>query len=421
MGLDSADNPVLGFRSTSEDFPTTPGAYDRTYNDHAPGHGDVVVAKLDNTLSTLLASTFIGGALWDEARSLHVDSDDTVLVGGNTVNSSSFGAIYPTTAGAYSTCSNTLAGHDAFVSRLSVDFSTLIASTCIGPDPTNELIVGIKTTADGSVVVIGRTGSSVFPVTVGAFDTTFNGGTEDAFVAKFDSGLTTLAASTYLGGNVWEYPHALMIDPAGMIHVTGGTRSTDFPTTVDGYDTSHDGLRNGFHVQLAPDLDGLEYGTFIGGSVEDSAAAAFLIGPDLYLHGWSRSADFPTSPGAYDENHNGGKDGYITRLGPLAACPDADGDSVCDADDNCPDAANPGQENVDGDTTGDVCDPCPIDANDTNPDGDDYCDADTVGGYEPCNTFPPDAFCLDNCPGAANNQLDTDDDGEGDVCDVDDD
>jgi hypothetical protein len=35
---------------------------------------------------------------------------------------------------------------------------------------------------------------------------------------------------------------------------------------------------------------------------------------------------------------------------------DGDGDLVCDANDNCPAAANPGQEDLDGDDTGDVCD-----------------------------------------------------------------
>jgi hypothetical protein len=310
IDVDSSDNAVLGFRSTSSDFPTTPGAYDTTYNDYAPGHGDVVVAKLDGSLSTLMASTFIGGALWDEARVLHVAPDDTVLVGGDTQNSTSYGAHYPTTPGAYSTCSNHAFSREVFVSRLSSDLSTLMASTCIGRYGVNDLLYGVSTTPGGSVLLIGRTDATDFPTTAGAYDTSHNGGS-DAFVAILDGSLSTLTASTFLGGSGGETPVGLLIDPMGRIHVAGSTGSADFPITPDGFDTVLNGTSDGFHVRFDPNLENLLYGTFIGGSVEDSAAAPFLIGGQLYVHGWSRSADFPTSPGAYDESHNGEADGIV--------------------------------------------------------------------------------------------------------------
>ena len=45
----------------------------------------------------------------------------------------------------------------------------------------------------------GATGSADFPTTAGAFDTTFNGGS-DAFVTKLDASGAALGYSTYLGG-----------------------------------------------------------------------------------------------------------------------------------------------------------------------------------------------------------------------------
>ena len=310
IDVDSSDNAVLGCRSTSSDFPTTSGAYDTTYNDYSPGHGDVVVAKLDGSLSTLLASTFIGGALWDEARVLHVAPDDTVLVGGDTQNSTSYGAHYPTTAGAYSTCSNHAFSREIFVSRLSSDFSTLVASTCMGRYGVDDLLYGIGTTPDNSVLLIGRTNATDFPTTAGAYDTTHNG-SSDGFVAILDYGLSTLTASTFLGGIMGETPQGMLIDPIGRIHVAGGTNSFDFPTTPDGFDTALDGTSDGFHVRFDPSLSTLLYGTYIGGSVEDGAIAPFLIGGQLYVHGSSKSTDFPTTTGAYDESHNGGTDGVV--------------------------------------------------------------------------------------------------------------
>jgi hypothetical protein len=42
---------------------------------------------------------------------------------------------------------------------------------------------------------------------------------------------------------------------------------------------------------------------------------------------------------------------------PALACPgDSDGDGTCDADDNCPDVANPDQADLDADDVGDACD-----------------------------------------------------------------
>jgi len=310
LGVDSSDNVILGCRSTSSNFPTTPGAYDTTYNDYSPGHGDVVVAKLDGTLSTLMSSTFIGGALWDEARVLHVAPDDTVLVGGDTQNQTTYGAFYPTTSGAYATCSNYAFSREIFISRLSADFSTLVASTCIGLQYQNDLLYGIATRNDGSVVVIGRTEAAAFPTTSGAYDTTYAGG-YDAFVTILDYGLSSIVASTFLGEGAGEWAYGLMIDPLGRVHVAGMTESSSFPTTPDGFDTTLDGTRDGFHVRFDADLQTLEYGTFIGGTENDSAYQPLLVDGQLYVAGGSASADFPTTAGAYDESHNGGGDGVI--------------------------------------------------------------------------------------------------------------
>ena len=77
---------------------------------------------------------------------------------------------------------------------------------------------------------------------------------------------------------------------------------------------------------------------------------------------------------------------------------DSDGDGILNSEDNCPSIANADQLDTDGDGIGDVCDQTPT--------GDD--DEDGVDN------------AVDNCPNTANtNQLDSDDDGIGDVCDTD--
>lgn len=109
--------------------------------------------------------------------------------------------------------------------------------------------------------------------------------------------------------------------------------------------------------------------------------------------------DNPISVVAYDGAGNASSaGGLLTVTYAPVLCPegDADGDGVCDPDDNCPSVVNPGQEDTDGDGTGDACDGCILDAAKTAPGlcGCGVADTDTdVDGT-------PD--CLDGCPADPN-------------------
>ncbi len=99
----------------------------------------------------------------------------------------------------------------------------------------------------------------------------------------------------------------------------------------------------------------------------------------------------------------GGNDGLKILRNWLAGLADADGDGVFDADDNCPDDANPDQADGDGDDLGDACDNCPVVANPDQADG----DGDDLGD------------ACDNCADVANSdQADGDSDGVGDACET---
>src|SRR5262249_47693310 len=121
----------------------------------------------------------------------------------------------------------------------------------------------------GDVVVKGATGSSEFPTTAGAYDTERRGPT-DLFIARFDPDLTTLRASTLLGGSGIEgfcYQNAtLILDGDGNVIVTGGTDSSDFPVTPDAYATTG----SSFVSRLSSDLTTLQASTYVptgGGGV----------------------------------------------------------------------------------------------------------------------------------------------------------
>jgi len=217
---------VAGFTGSS-DFPTQ-NAYDSTYNGWFT---DGFVAKLSAS-GSLLWSTYLGGASWDEASGITVASDDSCYVTGYTSSSD-----FPT-QNAYNSTYR-LEG-DAFVGKFSAD-GNLLWSTYLGG---NEMDRGrdITVTNDGSCYVIGYTYSSNFP-TKNAYDSTYDG--YDAFVTKFSSE-GFLLWSTYLGGSEGgEQGYSLAVTEAGSCFVTGRTTSDDFPTE-NAYDDTLGGFRDAF-------------------------------------------------------------------------------------------------------------------------------------------------------------------------------
>jgi hypothetical protein len=104
--------------------------------------------------------------------------------------------------------------------------------------------------ATGAAYVTGFTGSTNFPTTPGAFDTSFNGGV-DVFVTKLNAtGSAPLIYSTYLGGSGSDQGFGIAVDATGAAYVTGLTQSTDFPTTPGAFDTSFNGFVDVFVAKI---------------------------------------------------------------------------------------------------------------------------------------------------------------------------
>ena len=298
---DAAGNAWVSGETKSIDFPTTAGAFDTSPN----GDYDVFVSKLNPSGSSLLYSTYLGGSEADRGSRFAVDGSGRVHVTGNTRSTD-----FPATAGAYDNTFNGFA--DAFVAKFNGSASGLVYATFLGG---SDLDRGedIAVDQNGNAYVAGMTESTDLPATPGAFDTSWNGGSEDAFVAKLNPAGWNLVYCTYLGGTQGDVAWGVEVDGEGRAHVSGTTASPTFPTTPGG-DTMHNGKGDAFVVQLAADGGAMFYGTFLGGRNEDEGRGlAIDANGRVYVTGIA-SAKFPTSNGALDRTHNGKFDGFLTKL-----------------------------------------------------------------------------------------------------------
>ncbi len=297
---DSIHNLYICGYTSSVEFPTTTGAYS-TDNISAPfDYPSCFFSKFDS-LGNLVFSTFFGG-YWDNyAKDFQIDSKGNYIIAGYTASITTF----PTTAAAYDTIGN--GGYDAFVVKLSADGSKLLYSTLIGGTK-DDYTMGVALDRSDNPYIVGyTTHTGSYPVSDDAIQKVHNG-KYDAFITKFDSTCSNILYSTYLGGTDNDFGQDIALDTFGYAYITGFTRSMNFPVTFNGYnrvyqDTVTDEERgDAFISKITPNGKTLFYSTYFGGKSKDGAYSILLDSlNNVYLTGYTESADFPVTPNAYDK------------------------------------------------------------------------------------------------------------------------
>ena len=306
VAVDSSGNAYLAGYTDSTNFPASGGL--QTAN---KGGVDAFIAKVTAAGGSLVYCTYLGGSYDDRAFGVAVDSSGNAFVTGWTYSTN-----FPVTGAARQRALG--GGRDAFAAKLNAAGNALIYSTYLG-GAGNDSGNAVAVDAAGNAYVAGDTYSANFPVS-GGYQGSY-AGRQDAFVSKLNATGSSLIWSTFLGGPGDETAAALAVDASGNVFAAGTTNSTNFPTYLP-LQSAIGGGYDAFVTRINAGGTSLGFSTYLGGSGgtvsagEAATGIALDTGGNVYVAGYTSSANFPVV-NAYQSAHKGGTvDGFLVKLAP---------------------------------------------------------------------------------------------------------
>jgi hypothetical protein len=331
LAIDNNGSAYLQGITNSMNFPVTPDAFqkskdgvnwsvgdpdDITYQDSF----DLFLAKFNIKTGNLEYATYFGAKGSDSTYGgLAVDENDVMYFTGSTTSID-----FPVTDNAYRSTRD--AGADSFLAALDIKNGTLLFSTYIGGNGTEE-DDGLFLDNNGFLYFIGDTLSENFPVTENAYQSKIpllNGTVfeSSSFIMKIDTSNWDLVYSTLLGGTLQDGIRAITVDEDGNAYLVGLTQSTDFPVTSDAYqlnksepnyetfeNPSHYAVdydyptHDGFIAKLSADGSELLYGSFYGGNAGDFGMGVTLTYGGFIVQMRTTSTNLPVSKNAPQKEH----------------------------------------------------------------------------------------------------------------------
>lgn len=327
IALDPSGNIYIAGLTTSTDFPVSAGAYKTKNIGTQFPIRTCFVSKLNNAGTSLLYSTYLGGAANDSlCTAIGVDAAGNAYVTGTTISKD-----FPTVnAFQPNYLATGLMPLDAFVSKISPDGTKLLYSTFLNGTGTSGG-TAIAVDSAGNAYVTGATTSRDFPVTTGAFQAVYAGGggqrisllsSGDAFVTKLDT-TGKLSYSTFLGGSQDDIGVGIAIDAQGNAYVAGSTMSTNFPMRSP-FQSAYKGAGgdinfttgDGFVAKLNPQGTALLFSSYLGGTKDDRASAIALDSSgNIFVAGNTFSPDFPVTATAQQATYKGDHSSDAVRTG----------------------------------------------------------------------------------------------------------
>jgi len=273
--VNSANELIIYGTTGSSNYPITSNAYDKTFNGGTPlivdrvlyfeNGSDIIISRLSEDGSKLLASTYVGGTGND---GLNYDS---ITYGGSTY-------YYTYVPGIGWEKRTHPPSYFSVRGILRDNYADEIRGSVIVDDKDN-------------IYVATSTHSTDFPTTSNAFQKNYGGGKQDGCVFKLDNNLNTLVWSSYIGGSGADGSYAITLDSKYNPVITGGTTSNNFPTTSNALNKSYiGGLSDGFVSVIKNDGSQILYSTYYGSDQQDQS---FLVDinkdDDIYIFGQTRA------------------------------------------------------------------------------------------------------------------------------------
>lgn len=393
MIVNSNEEIVILGTTGSNDFPTSDYAFQPLFNGGEnfiyentisyENGADIFVSTLSPMGDSLLASTFLGGSgndgvnfksyyganyrtLYNGNDSLYynygdiargeviTDKDNNIYIA-----SCTFSTDFPTSVGCYQNSNH--GGQEAVVVKMDRSLSHLIYSTYIGGNK-DDAAYSLDIDDLNRVYVTGGTTSNDFPATQNAYNSSFNGGTADAFLCLLSAEGTYLEASTFFGSQEYDQAFFVRLDNDYYPYIFGQTKASGSTLIHNAqYNIANSGQ---FVAKFSKDLDSLKFSTVFGsgdGMVNISPVGfAVDICGRIYCAGWGRvmkymqnslgytslgTENLQTSSNAYSTQTDG-QDFYI-----MAMERDATGFHYGSYFGEISSIANQGADHVDGGTS----------------------------------------------------------------------
>lgn len=263
IDLDKSGNVYVVTSTRSSDFKIVNG-FDNTLG----GLQDALVFKMDNSLSNLIWSSFLGGSSNDGAYSLILDDTSNVYVTGGTAS-----VDFPVSSNAIQ--KNYKGAVDGFVAKIKADGSSIVSSTYWGTDKYDQSFF-VQLDKNNDVYLFGQTEGKII-----VQNAAYSNPNSSQFVTKINNSLTKIGFSTVVGNgqnlpNIC--PTAFLVDLCGNIYVAGWAAgfkkgpnggnlpTADMPITVG----TLDGTTAGFDfylMVLGANANSLTYGMYWGGDL----------------------------------------------------------------------------------------------------------------------------------------------------------
>ena len=313
-------------------FPATVGAF-QTSN---KGGFDIGILKYDSAGTRLLYATYLGGINNDSPKSLVVDeaSGDLIMLGISgspdyPTSSNAFDQTFNLGSTIFNRVLNTEDQWDIVITRLSSTGDQLVGSTFVGGSDNDglntpkqsggplvvnygdEMRGDVITDQAGNVYISSVTSSGDFPI-VDGFDNTFNGNT-DGVVVKLAPDLSSIVWSSYVGGSGYDAAYSIKFDNNNDVMLAGGTTSVDFQTTEGTYQTTFNGIVDGWIERLAADGSSIINATYTGTNSFDQVYFIDLnSNGEVFCYGQT-TGNMPLTPNVYS---NPGSGQFLQKFSP---------------------------------------------------------------------------------------------------------